>query len=526
MTITFYLRFHTEVGQELLISGNLDLLGSRELYAARRMTWLDNESWFYTLELPEKFDDIISYNYLLKDKDGTIVFDGEDDRVLDISTIKTNSLSVIDTWNADSDVNNVYFTSPFSKVLLTPVPKVKSSSPKKYTHEFRVKAPLLADGEIICLLGSSNNLKYWDTNEPVLMEASNNWFVARVAMETEGFPFTYKYGIYNTIEKKFIRFEEDANRILRPGRQQSITILHDGFVRCTPSRVWKGTGVAIPVFSLRSEKSFGVGEFNDMLLLIDWAKKTGLKLIQILPVNDTTATYKWMDSYPYAAISAFALHPIYIHLEKVAGKKHGGIVKALKKKKKQLNELAAYDYEQVMKFKMGALREIFAESKNQFKDDPAYFEFFELNREWLVPYAVFSYLRDEYKTADFTKWKKLKKFGESAVQKFASPRRKHYAEIAFYYFIQYHLHLQLREVKEYAHRNEVILKGDIAIGIYRNGSDAWSDPSLYNLEEQAGAPPDDFAVKGQNWGFPTYNWDVMSRTGILHVNPEMKLLPF
>ncbi len=521
MTINFSLKFHTHFGQALFISGNNDFLGNNEIKNAVELVYIDSETWGISIELPQGFDDIILYKYLLSDIDGSIIFDGEENRSVDLSVGKVKSVSVFDTWNADSNVGNVFFTRPFSEVLLPPFSKVKSSLPQNYTHEFRVKAPLLNPGEVICMTGSSKNLEYWDTESPVILIPKNNWFVARLSLKADGLPLTYKYGIYNIQEKKFVRFEDGENRMVQKdsGAELDLTIIHDGFVRC-PVTYWKGAGVAIPVFSLRSEKSFGVGEFNDMLLLIDWAKKTGLKLIQILPVNDTTANHTWVDSYPYAAISAFAIHPLYINLEKVAGKEFSKIIKPLNKKRKQLNELAAFDYEQVMKLKLSALKEIFAALKEVFKNDPSYFagegsfgEFFELNREWLVPYAVFSYLRDKYKTPDFTKWKKHKTFNESAIQKFASPKHGHYDDIMFFYFVQYHLHLQLKEVADYAHSKNVILKGDIPIGVYRYGSDAWANPSLYNMDEQAGAPPDGFAVRGQNWGFPTYNWAKMKEDG-------------
>ena len=207
------------------------------------------------------------------------------------------------------------------------------------------------------------------------------------------------------IKKEFIRFEEGANRFLDHAEfTDGITILNDGFVRY-PAKLWKGAGVSIPVFSLRSQNSFGVGEFSDIKLLIDWAMQTGLKLIQLLPVNDTTAQQNWHDSYPYAAISAFALHPIYINLDKVAGKEFSSLLKPLKKKAKPLNELAEFDYGEVMKLKLATLRELFKAKKKDFKNDLNFFEFFDLNRHWLVPYAVFSYFRNKYKTPDFTQWK-------------------------------------------------------------------------------------------------------------------------
>ncbi len=333
--------------------------------------------------------------------------------------------------------------------------------------------------------------------------------MARVYLEEDEWPATYKYGIYNLNQQELIRFEDGENRFLQKNENaEAVTIVNDGFVNY-PARLWKGAGVSIPVFSLRTQKSFGVGEFADIKLLIDWAGQAGLTLIQLLPVNDTIAQQNWHDSYPYAAISAFALHPIYINLEKVAGKEHAAIIKPLKKKQKQLNELAAFDYEQVLKFKLSALKELFEAGKSEFKNNLDYFEFFELNRHWLVPYAAFSYLRNKYKTADFSKWKTNSSYDESAIQKLASPSQKHYDDIVFFYFVQYHLHLQMKEVADYAHRRSIVLKGDIPIGIHRYSCDAWVNPSLYNMDEQAGAPPDDFAVKGQNWGFPTYNWEQM-----------------
>jgi 4-alpha-glucanotransferase len=266
----------------------------------------------------------------------------------------------------------------------------------------------------------------------------------------------------------------------------------------------------MPVFSLKTKDSFGTGEFTDLKVLVDWAKSAGLKLIQLLPVNDTTATHSIADSYPYAAISAFALHPLYINLSAVAGKTDTALVKPLAKKQKQLNALPALDYEQVMRFKMNALQELY---QAHFKADENYFNFFELNRHWLVPYAAFCYLRDKYKTAEFSSWKTNSVYNEDAIQRLASPSQKDYDKIAIHYFIQYHLHLQLEEAAKYAHKNGIILKGDIPIGVYRNGCDAWMDPSLYHMDAQAGAPPDDFAVKGQNWSFPTYNWEKMQEDG-------------
>jgi 4-alpha-glucanotransferase len=509
MTIQFYLRYHTHFGQTLLIIGNNKYLGDNDSSKALSLSYFNEDFWKVAVQLPDDFDDNIHYKYILKDKDGTEIFDGEENRFLDVSLRRKKNYTIIDTWNAAGDIGNVFFSKAFSKVLLPPVSKIKIPAPRKITHEFRVKAPLLQPDETICLCGSTNGLKNWDAQNPIVLSPKNNWFIAQVHLEENEWPATYKYGIYGLNEKKLLRFESGENRILQKSENDSgLTILHDGFVNYETT-LWKGAGVSIPVFGLRSQKGFGVGEFADIKLLIDWAKQTGLKLIQLLPINDTSAHHDWRDSYPYAAISAFALHPLYINLEKVAGKEFSSIVKLLKKKQKQLNELADFDYVQVMKFKISVLKELYEVKKNDLKNESDYFEFFDLNREWLVPYAAFCYLRDKYKTPDFTKWKIHSTYNESAIQKLVTPSQPHYDAIAFFYFVQYHLHRQMKEVSDYAHKRKIVLKGDVPIGVYRYGCDAWMNPSLYNMDEQAGAPPDDFAVKGQNWSFPTYNWEKM-----------------
>ena len=509
MTIHFYLRYHTQFGQTLFICGNNKYLGNNDANKAVALTFFNEDFWQVAVELPKDYDDVIQYRYLLRDGGGRDIFDGEESRFLNLSITKRKNFTILDTWNSAGDIGNVFFSGAFSKVLLPPVTKVKAAATKKFTHEFRVKAPLLNPGETICLCGSTENLKSWNSENPILLSPKNNWFIAQIYMEENEWPAAYKYGIYNVTEKKLVRFEEGENRILLNHETETeTTILHDGFVNYEAA-LWKGAGVSIPVFSLRSRKSFGVGEFADIKILIDWAKQTGLQLIQLLPINDTTAHHDWHDSYPYAAISAFALHPLYINLEKVAGREFSSIVKPLRKKQKQLNALADFDYGQVMKFKLSALKELYEARKNEFKNDLDYFQFFDLNRDWLIPYAAFSYLRDKYKTPDFSKWKTHSGYDESAIQKLASPSQTHYDSIAFFYFVQFHLHLQMKEVVEYAHRQKIVLKGDIPIGVYRYGCDVWINPSLYNMDQQAGAPPDDFSVKGQNWGFPTYNWEKM-----------------
>ncbi len=517
MILHFYLRFHTNPGQVLWVTGDAEELGSNKPGTGAQLEYLNNEYWYGRATVDPQLipKHGIAYKYFLKDEQGGIISEQGEDRVARPFDKHTREIQLIDTWNHAGEYENAFFTTPFREVLLKDnLPKHKPKFSKNYTHLFRVKAPLLQKHEVLCIAGNSPSLNNWSESEPVIMAREGDWWTAPVDMTGTTSAVAYKYGIYHTKEERFIRFEDGENRLFLaetvPGR---FTILHDGFAHL-PNNTWKGAGVAIPVFSLRSRNSFGVGEFTDLKLLADWAKETHLKLIQILPVNDTIATNSFADSYPYAAISAFALHPLYINLAKVAGKKHAEKVKALKKKQKQLNDLPDVDYEEVMKFKLAMLRELYEVSGQEVMAEEDFASFFKSNRHWLRPYAAFSYLRDKYKTSRYDEWKTHAVYQEKDVDKLFSTTSTG-REVNFYCFVQYHLHLQLKDAAEYAHKKGVVLKGDIPIGIYRYGSDAWMQPSLYNMEEQAGAPPDDFAVNGQNWGFPTYNWKAMQQDHFL-----------
>jgi len=512
MTIHFYLRYHTRYGQSLSVLTEPPVPGSNNLINALPLTYLNEEFWYGTIEInPKKVKDI-SYRYLLKEAGKTDILDAEKDRKLSILNYKEKDVIVFDTWNADGDIENTFYTKPFKHVLWNQQSRsLKLKEPKFYTHEFFVKAPLLSADESVCITGSGSMFKNWDLNKLLPLKTNGTCYSLKVNLGKETFPLKYKYGIYNSRTKTFT-YESGSDRMLyAEAGKKNITIIHDGFIHL--QKYWKGAGIAIPVFSLRSKKDFGVGEFADIKLLVDWAKQANIKLIQILPVNDTTSSYSSKDSYPYAAVSAFALHPLYINLDEVAGTKHASIIKTLNKKKKSLDLLPDLDYEQVIKFKFSALNELYTAKKDSFLSDTDFLKFFKENKEWLIPYTAYCFLRDKYSTADFLKWKSNKSYNETAVQKLVSPAQPHYDEIAIHYFIQYHLHLQLKAASDYAHKNGIILKGDIPIGVSRNSCDVWLDETLYNINEQAGAPPDDFAIKGQNWGFPTYNWDKMQQDG-------------
>ena len=347
----------------------------------------------------------------------------------------------------------------------------------------------------------------------LLQRLSTGSYGANIDLTGQALPVAYKYGVYDLKRKTLVRYEDGDNRALTDAAPpDGQVIVNDGFVRL-PASHWRGAGVAIPVFSLRSENSFGAGEFLDLKPLADWAHRVGLKLIQILPVNDTTAAHTWMDSYPYASISAFALHPLYLNLDRFLGANDQALRASLAGQRKKLNTPLAMDYEAVMKAKMAFVREIFPARREAAFASADYQEFFNLNKDWLEPYAAFCFLRDKFGTADFLQWPEHRVYDKKKISaRFAGDTAAR-DELDLHCFIQFHLHLQLREAADYLHRKGVILKGDIAIGVYPQGADVWQQPELFHTEMQAGAPPDAFAAKGQNWGFPTYNWRRMKLDG-------------
>lgn len=262
----------------------------------------------------------------------------------------------------------------------------------------------------------------------------------------------------------------------------------------------------MPVFSLRSDNSFGVGDFSDLKKAVLWAEATGQQLIQLLPIHDTTATHTWRDSYPYAAISVFALHPIYLDVTKLSQQDQADkLLTSMEPLRQQLNEAESVDYEAVLKAKWQIIKAIYPIEKQQLFASKDYLAFFASNKEWLEPYGCFSVLRDKYGTADFSTW------SEGNYQQNIPMLLTKLDEDALYlhYFVQYHLHKQLSDAAGFAHEHGCVLKGDIAIGVFKNSVDVWQHADLFHLEAQAGAPPDDFTVSGQNWGFPTYNWPRM-----------------
>ena len=243
--------------------------------------------------------------------------------------------------------------------------------------------------------------------------------------------------------------------------------------------------------------------------MIDFVSQTGQRVLQILPINDTTITHTWTDSYPYSCISIFAIHPQYVDLNQLPAIADKAKAKKYEALRIKLNALSQIDYEAVNNAKTEYLKIIFVQEGKRIMASAEYKAFFEESQSWLVPYGHYCMLRDKNCTADFTKWEGNETWNEDDREKLTNPRTALYKEVAFYYFVQFILSSQMKAAHDYARSKHVILKGDIPIGVNRYSCDVWMEPKYFNINSQAGAPPDDFSVNGQNWGFPTYNWDEM-----------------
>lgn len=296
----------------------------------------------------------------------------------------------------------------------------------------------------------------------------------------------YKYVLVDTEEPGRIRWETGENRCLPPQElAPGETAVRTDDAPRIKTAPWRGAGVVIPVFSLRSRGSFGIGDFGDLQRFIVWAARTGMNVVQLLPINDTTSSGTWHDSYPYSAISVFALHPIYLDLREWA---QTDAYKRHEERGWELNALPRLDYEAVFAEKMAFLHELYGEIGKRVTSRKEYKDFVRDNQDWLPHYT--GYLRRK-----------------------AQAQGRAEAPQTFYPFVQYLLHRQMSAAHEKARSLGVILKGDIPIGICRDSVPAEVDTRLFHFDGQAGAPPDDFAVNGQNWGFPTYNWEEMSKDG-------------
>ncbi len=507
MKLIFNIHYRTNWGESVYISGDTVALGGNDLSRAVRLEHESDGKWSVEVEICDTAGDF-TYRYVIKRDDGSVVEEwGKPHRF--VSFPATGVVRIFDSWQVRPDDMPMYSSAIAGCVNLRDTP-ANSVQPAAGFVTICVEAPMVGKDETLVLCGESAQLGAWVPANGVRMNSAVypvwkiNLPASCLSAGTQ-----YKFVVVKTSDGETVCWEDGDNRHIGVDASVSeATIIQGLRVRC--NKLWHGAGTAIPVFSLRSDADFGVGDFYDIIPLVDWAVSTGQSFIQLLPINDTTMTRSWMDSYPYNVISTFALHPIYLRLEEVGVLADDSRREYYYRLGQELNQLPKLDYERVYNGKEAYLREIFAQEGNKTLNSDEFKSFVARNSSWLMPYAAFCTLRDRFNTAEFEKWGMYAVYTPEVP---AKVEREAPEEMNFVYFLQYHLDRQMTHAHNYAKTHGIALKGDIPIGISRNGADAWQNPRLYNMDCQAGAPPDDFSVNGQNWGFPTYNWEVMSNDG-------------
>ena len=421
-----------------------------------------------------------------------------------------------DAWKDLPEASYLYSSAFSGNYELKQAPQSQATGNGDIT--FRALCPCLHHRkQVLAICGNHEKLGNWNASRAIIMEEiqANEW-ITTLPAEGLQFPLEFKFITVNAENGEVEEWETGNNHqlYLNDLRKGEIFYTKETEVQFA-SMDRKIAGTAIPVFSLRSEGSYGVGDFGDLKKFIDWAEQTHQKAVQILPINDTTITGTWIDSYPYNSISIYAFHPMYIDLRQLGKLKDKEAAVAYEEKRLELNALPQIDYEGVNNAKREYIRLMFQQTGKKVLASAAFKKFFKENEHWLLPYAAFSHLRDQYGTPDFSQWPEHQTYDAKTIAAMCEPESECYENIAYYYYIQYNLHIQLLEAGSYARQKGIILKGDIPIGISRNSVEAWIEPYYFNMNGQAGAPPDAFSANGQNWGFPTYNWDVMEQDNYL-----------
>ena len=509
MRITFNIDYRTNWGESLYICGDIPELGGGDQQKALPMRLVGAENWSIDVEISAKTKDF-NYYYIVKPENAAWRFEWGVPHQYRIG--KGVKLSVVnDRWQ-DMPKDKPYYSSAFVDGMLYRSCKDQALSAEKGVLNIRVAAPMIQPDEILALAGEGDALGNWDVKQAIRMNDANfpEW-EANIDINLLKDAFEYKFVILKKDTSEVVAWEMCNNRRLELAPYKGYEyVVVSGMRFVNPLQPWKCAGTAIPTFSVRTEEDFGVGDFIDLKKMVDWCKMTGQKVLQLLPINDTTMTGTWTDSYPYNANSTFALHPMYIRLSAVGKLKNKERQEYYDNLGRELNQLADVDYERVNNGKKEFLREIFVEKAASVQREKAYKTFVSENEYWLKPYAAFCLLRDMNGTPEMDKWGEYSVYNQEKVDRLCVENDK---EIRFVYFVQYHLDKQLKDVRNYAHQQGVVLKGDIPIGISRTSADAWQYPHLFYMDCQAGAPPDDFSILGQNWGFPTYNWEEMAKDG-------------
>lgn len=518
MTVQFNIEYKAMFGEQIVVN-----IQTEEGELKLPLETTDGQRWAcdWCVESPEK---LYTYYYSVEREGKAVKTEWLIIKhQLDVNAKKAVAYTLYDHWKAMPEDAYLY-SSAFTDCINHQAPQEMKPETGSKIVRLIVRAPQLRDGERLGVLGADKALGVWDVQKilPMIQHTYNEWVADIDATHLEGSHLEFKFVAFRNAKNELL-WETSMNRTvdlpeMKAGELVSYELDQAFFALYNR----KLAGTQVPVFSLRTRKSAGIGDFGDLKTMIDFVASTGQKVLQLLPINDTTITHTWTDSYPYSCISVFAIHPQYADLHALPELKDAKARAEAEKTRAELSALDKIDYEKVNDFKINYLRQIFNQEGEKMMKTAEYKAFFQDTELWLVPYAQYSYLRDKNGTADFNQWPDHQVWDEAERKALADPKTAAYKNVAFFYFVQFVLDRQMQEAHEHAKAKGVILKGDIPIGVNRNGCDVWTEPTYFNLNGQAGAPPDDFSANGQNWGFPTYNWFEMLKDGCQWWNRRFK----
>ena len=490
MDVIFNIVCHTRFGQNLKVE-----VDGKE----HPMAYVDNGRWSCAADCASGG----TYRYVLTDVDGSEIEEPWPERYLPKGK---RPVTMNDEFRY-SDMSSVFMTTPFTDVFCKP--RAVKELPRIHKEHSLIVAnvPMVRRSQGVAIMGEAPLLGGWDATRmlPLIPSGGADWYIQ---LPTDQYltHSEYKFVIYDKETGTIAEWESGENRrlpLLTADNVYSYSFRRERYD-------WHGAGVAIPVFSIRTRNDWGAGDFLSIKKMVDWAAANGLAVIQILPVNDTVSTFTEADSYPYRANSIYALHPMYLNMDAIGTLHDRAAERRFRRRAAVLNALPAVDYLAVNELKSEYASLMYVQRRNALLQDREFVTFVKENLYWLKPYAAFCLLRDRHGSGRYSEWGEYAVYSEEKADALFRDNEDHFNCC---YYVQYNLHQQLREAREYAHSKGDVLKGDLPIGVSADSVDAWMEPHLFNVGCQAGAPPDDFSEKGQNWSLPTYNWEEMAKDG-------------
>ena len=513
MKLRFSIHYSTVWGQSMHVAIDYHYVDGRKRSYDLLMSTENGELWTVETSVIESRQhpvEYFGYTYLVEDGDGKVMRREWNRVPRRYHFDSTKDYIMPDLWR---DI-------PLQYHLMTKLCRVCENRPVESAESgirlplyrktiiFRVQAPQLEKGQILGICGNHPSLGNWNPTMFLRMRRSgeDEWTLS-VNVDNVMQPLEFKYVVVDGKTNRIVEWEQGDNRKADNMKLDDgqVLVLYGENLRIK-ERNWKAAGVVVPLFSLRTDHSFGVGDFGDLKRFVDWTEATGMKVIQLLPVFDTTTTHTWSDSHPYDCISLHAIHPHYIDLEQLGSLDDESEQKVFNRQRRELNALEYSDYEAVDRLKSRYVYLFFRKNGEADMATDEYKEFARKNRSWLYPYAAFCALREHFHTARTSDWHEFSTYNEEKLRETFKSDEHFHEEFCLACYTQYHLHRQFKKAVDYAYSKEIGFCGDLPVSLYRDSVATWHHPELFHLDMKLGNPPSNEEPQGQNWGMPPFDW--------------------